>query len=108
MSVMLRRMVLGWLADGTLSLTAVRMLRPILTSANYLGVLTEARRRSKTEVEHHVQPFGHQGPATVDNISLRCRAHNVYESEQVFGRFDRADLNFYVASREYTPFRNGG
>jgi hypothetical protein len=37
---------------------------------------------------HHQQPFGHQGPATVENISLRCRAHNVYESELVFGRFD--------------------
>jgi len=37
---------------------------------------------------HHVQPFGHQGPATVENISLRCRAHNVYESELVFGRFE--------------------
>ena len=61
---------------------------------------------------HHVHPFGHQGPATVDNISLRCRAHNVYESERVFGRFDppkrRADRKFYIASREYTPFRNGG
>jgi hypothetical protein len=61
---------------------------------------------------HHVQPFGHQGPPTVDNISLRCRAHNVYESERVFGRFDpakrRAAREFYLASREYTPFRNGG
>ena len=37
---------------------------------------------------HHVQPFAHQGPATVENISLRCRAHNVYESELIFGRFD--------------------
>jgi hypothetical protein len=37
---------------------------------------------------HHVQPHGHQGPPTVENISLRCRAHNVYESELVFGRFD--------------------
>src|SRR5688572_7230882 len=37
---------------------------------------------------HHVQPFSHQGPATVENISLRCRAHNVYESELVFGRYD--------------------
>jgi hypothetical protein len=61
---------------------------------------------------HHVHPFGHQGPATEDNISLRCRAHNVYESEKVFGRFDpgkrRAEREFYLASREYTPFRNGG
>ena len=36
---------------------------------------------------HHVQPYGHQGPATVENISVRCRAHNVYESELVFGPF---------------------
>jgi len=37
---------------------------------------------------HHVQPFARQGPATVENISLRCSAHNAYESELVFGRFD--------------------
>ena len=60
---------------------------------------------------HHVQPFGHQGPATVDNISLRCRAHNVYESELVFGRFDpsivREATEIYAVSREIAPFRNG-
>jgi hypothetical protein len=53
---------------------------------------------------HHVQPFGHQGPATVDNISLRCRAHNVYESELVFGRFDpsivREAGEIYAVSRD--------
>jgi hypothetical protein len=37
---------------------------------------------------HHIQPHGHQGPPTIENIALRCRAHNVYESELVFGRFD--------------------
>ena len=61
---------------------------------------------------HHVQPFGHQGPATVDNISLRCRAHNVYESELVFGPFDpsivREAAENYAVSREIAPFRNGG
>jgi hypothetical protein len=61
---------------------------------------------------HHVQPFGHQGPATVENISLRCRAHNVYESELVFGRFDpsivRERTEDYAVSREIAPFRNGG
>ena len=60
---------------------------------------------------HHVQPFGHQGPATVDNISLRCRAHNVYESELVFGRFDpsvvREGAEIYAVSREIEPFQNG-
>ena len=61
---------------------------------------------------HHVQPYGHQGPPTVDNISLRCRAHNVYESELVFGRFDasvvREPAVEYAISREIEPFRNGG
>jgi hypothetical protein len=60
---------------------------------------------------HHVRPFGHQGPATVDNISLRCRAHNVYESELVFGRFDpsivREARENYSVSGEFEPFRNG-
>jgi len=61
---------------------------------------------------HHVQPFGHQGPATVANISLRCRAHNVYEGELMFGRFDppvvRESTGTYAASREFASFRNGG
>ncbi len=60
---------------------------------------------------HHVLPHGHQGPPTVDNISLRCRAHNVYESELVFGRFDpsivREAPETYGVSREIEPFRNG-
>jgi hypothetical protein len=60
---------------------------------------------------HHVQPYGHQGPATVDNISLRCRAHNVYESELVFGRFEpsivRERMEKYSVSREIAPFQNG-
>lgn len=37
---------------------------------------------------HHIHPYGYQGPATVENISVRCRAHNVYESELVFGRYE--------------------
>ena len=34
---------------------------------------------------HHIRPFAHGGPTTVANLSLRCRAHNRYESEQCFG-----------------------
>ncbi|MDQ3069405.1 MAG: HNH endonuclease [Acidobacteriota bacterium] len=34
---------------------------------------------------HHVRPFAHGGPATVGNIELRCRAHNVYEAEVLAG-----------------------
>lgn len=31
---------------------------------------------------HHVAPYAAGGAATVDNIQLRCRAHNAYEAEQ--------------------------
>ena len=34
---------------------------------------------------HHVVPFADGGAAVVDNIQLRCRAHNQYESYQLFG-----------------------
>jgi len=34
---------------------------------------------------HHVVPFALGGLATLENISLRCRRHNQYESERVFG-----------------------
>ena len=35
---------------------------------------------------HHVHPHALDGPATVGNISLRCRRHNRHEAEMVFGR----------------------
>jgi hypothetical protein len=35
---------------------------------------------------HHIHPHALGGPATVENISLRCRRHNQYEAELVFGR----------------------
>lgn len=34
---------------------------------------------------HHVTPYAVGGKATVDNIELRCRAHNRYEAEMFFG-----------------------
>jgi hypothetical protein len=34
---------------------------------------------------HHVEPFARGGAATVDNIQLRCRAHNWYEAVEEFG-----------------------
>ena len=33
---------------------------------------------------HHVVPFADRGPTTVDNLELRCRAHNAYEAERWF------------------------
>jgi hypothetical protein len=36
---------------------------------------------------HHAIPFARGGLTDVGNIALRCRAHNVFESELVFGRW---------------------
>lgn len=34
---------------------------------------------------HHVVPFADGGPTTVENLQLRCRAHNAYEAREHFG-----------------------
>lgn len=34
---------------------------------------------------HHLKPFADGGAATLENIQLRCRAHNGYEAELYFG-----------------------
>jgi hypothetical protein len=34
---------------------------------------------------HHIVPYARGGLATVENISLRCRRHNQYEAQLVFG-----------------------
>jgi hypothetical protein len=34
---------------------------------------------------HHVRPYALGGPTTAENISLRCRRHNQYEAELIFG-----------------------
>ena len=37
---------------------------------------------------HHVHPYALGGPTTAGNLSLRCRRHNQYEAELVFGPRD--------------------
>ncbi len=34
---------------------------------------------------HHVVPYAAGGPAVVENIELRCAAHNAYEAAEYFG-----------------------
>src|SRR5439155_19141805 len=46
------------------------------------GHRCEARARLEFD---HIDPIAIGGEATVDNIRLRCRAHNQYEAECVFG-----------------------
>jgi len=35
---------------------------------------------------HHVHPYAAGGAATIENIALRCRAHNGHEAEVFYGR----------------------
>lgn len=36
---------------------------------------------------HHIVPHALGGPDTPENLTLRCRAHNAWEAEEVFGPF---------------------
>ena len=44
---------------------------------------------------HHVLPFARGGSTTVENLELRCAAHNRYEAEQCFGLFVRESAETY-------------
>jgi len=48
---------------------------------------------------HHIVPYARGGRATIDNISLRCRRHNQYEAELVFGPRGRPATESGPASR---------
>jgi hypothetical protein len=56
---------------------------------------------------HHLEPFAEGGLATVENIQLRCKAHNLYEASLIFG--DGADcvrdtaVRFSVDSEQLVP-----
>jgi hypothetical protein len=54
---------------------------------------------------HHRQPFAAGGPATADNISLRCRQHNHYEAETFFGE---AEVPPEPSARSGTAGNRGG
>jgi len=41
--------------------------------------------RQRLEFDHEI-PVARGGESTVDNLRLRCRAHNQYEAERVFGQ----------------------
>jgi HNH endonuclease len=46
---------------------------------------------------HHVIPFADEGPTTVENLQLRCRAHNAYEAREHFGAFFLREHPFELA-----------
>jgi 5-methylcytosine-specific restriction endonuclease McrA len=50
---------------------------------------------------HHIIPFAWRGETTVDNLELRCRTHNAYEGDLIFGKvIGRSDPRWHqVMSR---------
>jgi hypothetical protein len=68
----------------------LRVLREVYErdSGQCTFVSPEGRRCSAQgflEVHHH-EPFARGGDATVDNLRLSCRAHNLFLAEQDYGR----------------------
>jgi hypothetical protein len=66
------------------------------------GFINKSGRRctERTFLEfHHLVPYALGGQATVENISLRCRRHNQYERELVFGGHGPTE------DREYGPWQ---
>ncbi|HEY8148314.1 MAG TPA: HNH endonuclease [Vicinamibacteria bacterium] len=56
---------------------------------------------------HHILPYAQGGLATIENISLRCRRHNQYEAELVFGPHGTSEVReaqgFWPAGEGYLP-----
>ena len=71
---------------------------------------TEGRCAERAFLEfHHVEPHAVGGAATVENLELRCRAHNAYESRLFFGpdvvREERSSWGRLVPERAAWYFR---
>lgn len=66
---------------------AVRRLVTARDGGRCAFVGTKGRCQETGSMEfHHVVPFAAGGQSTVDNIQLRCHAHNQYEADQEFPR----------------------
>ena len=52
---------------------------------------------------HHIDPHARGGPATVENLSLRCRTHNLYEAELAFGADFMRSLPFWRCEDSLRP-----
>ena len=75
-----------WLATNPVS-GATRCLDARRRQCAFIGARGRCTERGFLEF-HHVIPFADGGLAVVDNIQLRCRAHNQYELDRWFGTQD--------------------
>jgi hypothetical protein len=67
--------ILDALADGSITITAVRLLAPHLTTENHLTVLAAARHQTKREIERVVSALAPQPPvpASIRKVSAAPR-----------------------------------
>jgi hypothetical protein len=52
---------------------------------------------------HHLEAYAKGGKATLENLQLRCRAHNAYEADLEFGR--RQARGQTAVEQAYVPYR---
>jgi len=57
---------------------------------------------------HHIIPFAWRGESTVDNIELRCRTHNAYEGELIFGKVLRKSKKWALPASTGFKTSSGG
>jgi len=77
-----------------------------LAAGGFTGTRGRCTERGFLEF-HHVVPFADGGSATVENIQLRCRAHNQYESELWFGAGDPTIVRERPESTDCFTTRSG-
>jgi 5-methylcytosine-specific restriction endonuclease McrA len=53
----------------------------------FVGAVGRCTERGFLEYHHRI-PYAHGGPTTLDNLELRCRAHNAYEAQRWFGAYE--------------------
>jgi hypothetical protein len=75
----------GAIFDRALTLLLEDVARKKLAAAEKPRHHQSARSRSRQLEFHHCEPYAIGGEATVANISLRCKAHNLYEAVLALG-----------------------
>src|SRR6266487_2188789 len=74
--------ILTLLADGSVHLSAVRLLAPHLTQENHAGVLREASHKSKREVEQIVARFQPQPDVVASVANCESRPRHLHRSSR--------------------------
>jgi HNH endonuclease len=72
----------------------------------FVGTKGRCTERGCLEI-HHVIPFAAGGPTTAENLELRCRAHNTYESDRFFGSWLVREARTVYSVDSVRPYLGG-